>query len=354
MNTLDLSKKLISFRSVTNNRKICEQIVEFVIDYIQKNREKVYFRKFVYKNKHSVLFTTKDNLEIDFLMVGHLDVVSGKRSLFIPKENKGVLYGRGACDMKGTVSAMIHTYTNSNSKKNIGLYLSTDEEEGGEHGAKKLVGLKDFSCNTIFIPDSLPNWTLTIGQKGVDIIKISSKGKSCHSSEPWMGVNAVDNLIETYIELKMINGTKNMKKGTSISLNRIQGGNAMNVVPDEGEMILDVRHPTEPDRSKFSKTLDEVCNKNDVIWEVLVSGDCVEVDKESERTNKFLDIVVKRGIKYKVGSECGSSDARYFTKAKSCIMFMPVCGGAHEEKEWLDIKSLYIFEDMLREYVGLL
>lgn len=354
MNTLNLCKKLISYRSVTNNREICKEIVEFVIDYIQKGREKVYIRRFVYEGRQSVLFTTQDSLEIDFLMVGHLDVVPGEESLYIPKERKGILYGRGACDMKGTVSAMIQVFKDSTSKKNIGLYLSTDEEEGGEYGAGKIVGIEGFSCNTVFVPDSLPNWTLTVGQKGVDIIKISSKGKSCHSSELWLGKNAIDILIGAYGDLKKEYNGENRNESVTVSLNKIQGGNAVNVVPEKAEIVLDVRYPTEKDRLYFLKRLKNLCNRRNIKWEVMARGECINVEVEDVRIKRFLNIVLKRGIEYRIDKECGSSDARYFNNATACIMFMPVCGGAHEDEEWLNIETLYVFEDILREYVGLL
>lgn len=70
------------------------------------------------------------------LLNGHVDVVSGKAELFIPKEMDGKLYGRGAADMKAGVAAMMAAMVELNKldlQSKIQLQVVSDEEAGGEN-----------------------------------------------------------------------------------------------------------------------------------------------------------------------------------------------------------------------------
>lgn len=351
MKTLDLCKKLITYKSVTNDSQECNKILDFVIGYFKKENPKIYFKEFVHKGRRSLLFTTKDSFEIDFLMVGHLDVVSGEDSLFKPKQRNGLLYGRGACDMKGTVSAMIQVILNVNSEKNIALFLSVDEEEGGVNGAGYFSKINELSYEVVFVPDSLANWTLTVAQKGVEMIKLRTFGKCAHSSEPWEGSNAVERLILNYQKLLSSCSFGCEKDDSTIVLTKIVGGEAMNQIPGYAELIFDFRYFEKKDREKLFGELKKLSKKEGVDYEVVAQGNPVCVRENNPFIKKFTKMIARNKINYVVGKECGTSDVRYFCNAKACIMFMPLCGGAHECVEWVDIESLYTFEKLAKEFI---
>ena len=68
----------------------------------------------------------------DYLFVSHVDVVKAPAEMFKPRVEGDRIYGRGACDTKGNVVVMCQVLANLVGKASVGLFVTTDEEGGGE------------------------------------------------------------------------------------------------------------------------------------------------------------------------------------------------------------------------------
>lgn len=101
---VELTKKLISYRTVTGNRNETRKCIGYIRRYLKGLHIKEFssnaFRSLVVSN---VPFTSDKRYEVMFH--GHIDVVpADDKEQFNPIESNGKVFGRGALDMKGGVA----------------------------------------------------------------------------------------------------------------------------------------------------------------------------------------------------------------------------------------------------------
>ncbi len=184
----------------------------------------------------------KGSLKI--LYDAHMDVVEAGRGWnsrpFEAVEKKGFLYGRGACDDKGTLAAMIYGGAAADMDDGISLYvLASVKEETGEGN-----GLKDFFEKENFKPDFVvigePSGLMVAkSNRGRIGLKIEVKGVSSHASRPEEGENAVYRAMEIVEKIKKFN--LNCKKDT-VSVTKISTSNEnINIIPQLCSIYVDYR-----------------------------------------------------------------------------------------------------------------
>ncbi len=161
----------------------------------------------------------------------------------------GRLYGRGACDIKGGMAAMLTAFARLVRTKPAGaaniVMACTVDEEHTFLGVQELVkrGLKaDFAV--VAEPTCLQ---IVNAHKGVCRWTLSTPGRSCHSSAPEQGINAIYRMgrlltaIETYAaELRQSRSDAVLGPPT-LSVGRIEGGTSVNTVPDHCRIEIDRR-----------------------------------------------------------------------------------------------------------------
>jgi putative selenium metabolism hydrolase len=106
-----------------------------------------------------------------------------------------VIYGRGACDMKGALAAMVMAGAtlkelNVKTKGNIYITGSVMEEKGGSLGTKAIIERKDIQPKIAVIGEPT-NLNIAIGHRGCAYIEVIVRGKSSHASNPNSGINAI-------------------------------------------------------------------------------------------------------------------------------------------------------------------
>src|SRR5262249_3930331 len=156
----------------------------------------LHFKHQTFEGHPTLVITTKDTMTPDIFLVAHIDVVPAPKSLYQPRIESNKMYGRGAYDMKMAIACyilLLHELKEWLGEKNIGLMLTSDEEIGGMQGVKRLLEA-GYSSKVAFLPDGGFNWNFEEEAKGVLQIKIAARGKSSHSSRPWLGENAIDSL----------------------------------------------------------------------------------------------------------------------------------------------------------------
>ena len=355
---ISLSKKLISYKSETNNTVETRKIIEFCRKYISQNlKDKISVKIYNSNNFYSLTAVPKGIKTPEFCMVGHLDVVPAPSSEFKPKVKGNRLYGRGASDMKGVTAAMIQVFIDilrKNPDKSIALMLTTDEEIGGFNGVNYILNKKGFRCKCAFIPDGGDNWKMVIEEKGIAHIKIITKGKSVHGSRPWLGENAIEKLIDIYRDLRKqfphYDGSKTWKE--SMNLGKISGGEAINKVPDTAEMYLDFRFTKSKSPKQIIDTVKNIVGNRGKVYP-LITAEVNAQDKNNKYIksfHKYAEKVLRRNIPFvKIN---GGSDARFFAQYNiPTIIIKPKSGNQHGLNEWIDIKDLQKFYDVLRGYV---
>ena len=202
---------------------------------------------------------------------GHLDTVPGgdMSDPFVPTVREGVLWGRGACDMKGAVAAMACTLADVARDSAILsgdlLFTGTVGEETGSIGVKSLIetGLRaDYAV--VGEPTLL---RIGIAHKAACFIRISLTGRGAHGSRPDEGVNAVSyaskiiDALETDLRTELSFRRHSLLGASTVSVGRISGGTQPNIVAER--CFIDIDRRTLPEERD---TLEEICR--------LVAGLC--------------------------------------------------------------------------------
>ena len=188
-----------------------------------------------------------------------MDVVPATMDAFNPKIKNNCLFGRGACDTKGSIASFFHAYLRlskaSNRPKNTEIiFVGLVDEEFGQAGSRTLA--QKGPRADLAIAGEPTNLKVVSAHKGNLWIKLSTQGKAAHGSTPQHGSNAI-NYMSPILEAltneypKLLSERKHPLLGSpTISVGKIRGGSQPNVVPDSCEIDIDRRTiPGETDES---------------------------------------------------------------------------------------------------------
>lgn len=218
--------KLISIPSFSNDEK---EICNFIFELLSK---KGFATKKIPVDKNGFNIAASIG-EPNMYLCAHLDTISTPMNFF---ETPTEIFGRGACDTKGSAAAMITAGTNCKEKNlsNFGL-LFTIGEETDFRGVKEILKSGyDIPFTIVGEPTSLE---AVNGHYGILTLEVAAKGKSSHSSEPQKGINAIDILME---ELALIKNVGIYSKSL-MSIVKIEGGIADNIIPDLAKAVISLR-----------------------------------------------------------------------------------------------------------------
>jgi acetylornithine deacetylase len=168
---------------------------------------------------------------------------------FSPDVVSGRLYGRGACDIKGGMTAMLLAFARLVKERPEGsasvLMACTVDEEFTHKGSSKLATTRHGA--EIGIVTEPTRLDIVNCHKGAVRWKIRTQGVACHSSTPELGVNAIYRMAPVVAALaehasELADDTPHPVLGPpTLSVGRIEGGLSANVVPDWCEIELDRR-----------------------------------------------------------------------------------------------------------------
>ena len=215
------------------------------------------------------------------------------------------------------------------------------------------------------------NLDVFIGEKGVLWMKIRALGRTGHGSMPWLGINAVSymaRLIPRLEEYPFPFEESSLLGKPTISVNMIEGGNKVNVVPDR---VRDHARPADrpkPGSSGHSCRARTSGNRrgarfpSDLRIEVEVQEDVGSL--ETDRAEPLVDAIVSsvrevRGQEPVVGGVTYGTDAAYLGPGFNIPMV--ICGPgaqgmAHQPDEYVHVEQLVqavaIYTDLARRLLG--
>ncbi len=194
-----------------------------------------------------------------FALCGHVDTVPADPAAWTMPPLSGVvergrLYGRGACDMKGALAAMAVALRDvavldREAVDGVALVVTTAEEtdSSGALGLLDAGALDGLERMVIGEPTRLD---VGIGHKGALWVSVTAAGVPAHSSQPEQGRNAILEALEWLtpfgeLEAALTGGADDPLLGRpTVSLNILRGGTARNVVPAVCTAELDIRTVT--------------------------------------------------------------------------------------------------------------
>lgn len=229
------------------------------------------------KTKANLLASIGPSVEGGVVLSGHTDVVpvddqDWHTDPFALTEKDGRLYGRGTSDMKGFLAlalAALEDMAKANLKRPIHFAFSYDEEVGcvGVPSLIKLINAELAKPAAVVVGEPTEMKVVT-AHKGVTAVRTVVTGHEAHSSLPHRGISAVMVAAELIEHLRAMSidaaraGVRNAlfePDHTTITVNRIEGGTALNILAGHCTFQWDVRALPEDDPNLYIKRFTDHC-----------------------------------------------------------------------------------------------
>lgn len=350
-NVLSLTKKLISIPSVYGDLGAMSQ----VLGVVKRELGGFGFVEFERDGVRSLIFSNKDSefRKFEVILNAHLDVIKGNSEQFEPFERDGRLYGRGAYDMKAAAAVMILLFKEIAMRINypLGLQITTDEEVGGANCTKYQMerGVR----GKFVITGEGTDLTIVNESKTRMQFKLVANGKSSHGAYPWRGENAILKMQGAIYKLNEVFPVpKEEYSGTTFNVTLIKTNNeTFNMTPDHCEAVLDAR-VTPEDRDNIKERVKEVVG-DDIVVETVHESGVHFSDRNCVYVKRLANVVEGvTGMAPQFRRAHGESDARFHGSVGSeAVEFGPVGANHHGDEEWVDVRSLFDYYEILKRFL---
>jgi len=373
MKALRYAKRLISFDTTSHlsNQLICEYL-ELKLTKHGFQVEKTDYVDEAGVKKQNVI-AKKGVGKGGLAYFGHSDVVpsgtwfDGTPGPFEPTVTQDRLYGRGSCDMKGSVACMLAAAQqfSQNDLKQPLYFVVTADEETGFGGARSVVQDSKFyreivDGGTRAIIGEPTSLEVVYAHKGIYEIKATAIGRAGHSSTR-EGVNANVAMIPF---LNDINRTRELSEEDdtwqndlfdppTISMNICIRDNseAPNITPSKSVCTTSLRPMPGVDVEPLIDKLVDSAQRNGLQIEVQRHGAPMLTDVSSGFVNEALELAGKKDPR----SACYGTDGGVFTEIENKIVFGPgSIDQAHTRDEWISLdqleKGTAMFTQMVRHW----
>lgn len=283
------------------------------------------------------------------LIVAHMDTVSasGMNDPFAAKIDDGKIWGRGACDDKGPLGTALSTLIQLRLLRDRWrfdvTFAATIDEECSLNGAaalKKAVGSWDLCL--CLEPTSLK---LVKAHKGVYRCRVTSLGKSVHSSTPELGQNAILGMVEIIDDLQLFSYRLSRHKDpelgrASLAVTQIKGGVSVNIIPDRCEISVDVRLLPKHQPQVIARTLQQIVGQRGTVEELFTARG-VRTNIDNPWIRKFQQTLRETNHSDEAVSAGYATDCSELQDNGPCIIWGPGhITQAHQQDEHIEISQI--------------
>ena len=363
--TLELAKSLISRASVTPDDNGCQALM---IERLEKIGFTIYPLKF---GDVDNFWAVHGNNGPIFSFAGHTDVVPAgdddawESNPFEPTIKNGMLYGRGAADMKGSLASMV-VATENFIKKNpnhngiIAFLITSDEEGVAINGTAKVMDfLKNNNQKIDFCLVGEPSSTAILG----DVIKngrrgslnacLRVKGKQGHIAYPQLADNPIHLVTPALNQLcdEQWDNGNDYFPATSFQISNIHSGDkVINVIPGEVEVMFNFRYSTETTKEELQKRVNDILDSHKLNYFVEWSHSGYPfLTPKGELVSACVDAIEKiKAIKPELSTSGGTSDGRFIAQEGTQVVELgPNNSTIHQVNESVSVQDL---EDLSKIY----
>lgn len=349
---IELLKKLIAYPSITPDDA---GLIDFIAEFLERSGFKIYIQDFgpdKIKNLYAVYNFPKPGKNICF--AGHVDVVppgSGWNSdPFAALEKEGVIYGRGAVDMKGAIacmlSAAIEVIKKGALSGTISFLLTSDEEGDAKYGTKAMLEWMEKNDHKIDFAivgeptcEKIIGDVVKIGRRGSINFVLKVLGKQGHVAYPHLSENPCRFMVNILHNISSLS----FGDETNLEITSIDTGNmTSNIIPGESCANFNIRFTNKYapdsliDKVRFiieKYTKDYVLEQN--------CGALPFVSKPSNYTDIITQAIYKHTLIDPVFSMSGgTSDARFIQEHCPVLEFGLKSELAHKINESVEIEDL--------------
>ncbi|TWT63886.1 M20 family metallopeptidase [Rubinisphaera italica] len=286
---------------------------------------------------------------------------------FAPLMENGRIYGRGACDVKGGMAAMLSTFARlvregTTAGANVIMSCTCDEEytaKGARHLAQQWSCDQESQTPVSSRPDFCivaepTDLNVIVAHRGVVRWKIQTHGRACHSSRPQDGHSAIYDMahivsaLEKYAEALQENSEPHPLCGSSsLSIGKITGGTSVNIVPHLCEIEIDRRSLPGECSAKLLEDIEQFLRSETTVnftftppW---IDSPSLADDFNQNLAESLLNTI--NGIvdtpRVKQGAWYGTDASTFAAGGVPSVVFGPgSIAQAHTADEWIEIEQL--------------
>jgi acetylornithine deacetylase len=240
MNAFELTRKLVDIESVTDNEA---GVGAFLLDYLGKLTSRTggqVERMDVEAQRFNVLATWGSPA---VTLSTHMDTVP---PFFPSREDDSTIWGRGSCDAKGIIAAMIAAAEGllAGGAKNFALLFVVGEER---NSAGATVAARTPRGSRYLINGEPTENKLVLASKGALRFEVIAEGRMAHSAYPELGSSAIEALLDALEAIRRVPLPIDPLLGKcTLNIGTISGGRAPNVIADAAKAELLVRLVGDP------------------------------------------------------------------------------------------------------------
>ncbi len=324
------------------------------------------------------------------VLEAHLDTVSVQGMTIDPWDpviRAGKLFGRGACDTKGGMAAMMHAVASLVDSKTLPtcevIFAATIDEEYSYRGVVALCdslspGMVQANILEEDLPPSQP-WCAeaaivaeptdlrpVIASKGVVRWKIETLGLAAHSSKPHLGVNAIEHMARIILALeqdaqRLAQQRHPLLGPATCNTGVVRGGVQVNFVPDRCEIEVDRRllpgETCEQVLADYQLLIDQVSSNQPgmrvVMHPPMLSDRPLETDPAAPAVQTMVRVLEKMQLNsHLVGVPFGSDASKFAAIGIPSIILGPgSIDQAHAAEEYIECSQVIQAEEIYREFI---
>lgn len=357
--TIKLAQSLIKIDSVTPNDKGCQTLMT---EHLKQSNFEISDLKFEEVDNFWAQHGAGSPV---FVFAGHTDVVpvgdASKWDLdpFSGEIKDGMLHGRGAADMKGSLAAMLDASERfvkdyPDHKGTIGYLITSDEEGPAVNGTIKVCEhLNNIGQNVDYCLVGEPSATNILG----DVIKngrrgslngtLTIVGKQGHIAYPHLANNPIHLATPVLNELceELWDKGNEYFPATSFQVSNIHSGTGVtNVIPGTIEVVFNFRYSTESTHEGLQKRVCDILDKHNLEYEIDWNHSGYPfLTPKGELVSGCVDAIKRvTGVDTQLSTSGGTSDGRFIAPILNAqvVELGPINATIHQVNECVSAKDL--------------
>ncbi|MFT5815478.1 MAG: succinyl-diaminopimelate desuccinylase [Psychroserpens sp.] len=362
--TISLAQALIERPSVTPEDFGCQQLMSDRLAKLGFNNESMVFED------TTNLWSRRGNSGPVFCFAGHTDVVpagnleSWKTPPFDPVIADGMLYGRGAADMKGSLAAMIVATERfvadyPKHQGSIAFLITSDEEGPFINGTTRVIDTLEARNEKIdYCIVGEPSSTSTLGdvvkngRRGSISGELNIHGKQGHVAYPDHVINPIHKAMPALAELSELhwdNGNEYFPP-TSFQVSNIQSGTgATNVVPGHLTALFNLRYSTELTAEMIVDKVEALLTQHQLDFDInwVFNGQPFITEPSTLVDSVVQAIETCCNITPELSTSGGTSDGRFIAPTGAQLVELGPCNATiHQVNECVAIQDLILLTDV--------